>query len=79
MPDFQKFKLTRSGNVSKTLPQIMVELEVRNDRTGALIVDFTGANAFSLWDAIASLTPAQQVEAITDLVHKVIRLKAGLD
>ena len=77
--DFQQFAITLpGGNITPTVPQVNVTLRVTDAQTGAILFDFTGANAFSLWTAFGSLSTNDKRDVIEVMAQAVIRKKAGL-
>jgi len=80
MPDFQQFSLVRNGTVSlPNVPQWKIELLITDSKTGAVIRDFTGANAQSFPQILGLLTAAQQDEFVAMSVNWLINRRAGLE
>jgi hypothetical protein len=79
MPDFQNFSITRLANQNVNIPRWSISLQVVDSQTGALIRDFTGANAITFPQVLGQLTNAQQDEMVELIVSWLIRKRAGLD
>ena len=79
MPDFQQFSVTRTTAASMTVPRWTIELKITDSQTGALLRDFTGANALSFPAILGQLTNAQQDEFVFNAVEWLIRKRAGLE
>jgi hypothetical protein len=77
MPDLQQFSVTRAGTVSlPNVPTWTVSFQVTNSKTGAVIRDFTGANAFSFPQVFAQFSAADQDDLVSRWVMDMIRKKA---
>ena len=80
MPDFQQYSLTRNGTVSlPAVPQWKVELLITNSKTGAVIRDFTGANALSFPQILGQLTASQQDEFVAMSMAWLIQKRSGVE
>lgn len=79
MPDFQSFSITRLANQNMSVPRWSVSVQVTDSQTGAVIRDLTGANAIVFPTVLGSLTAAQQDRVVEQMVHLLIRLRAGLE
>ena len=77
MPDLQNYTVTRNGTVNlNNVPQWTISFQVCNSKTGAVIRDFTGANAFSFPQVFAQFTSQQQDDLVTKWCMDLIRAKA---
>ena len=67
MPDLQNFSVTRGGTVSlPNVPTWTIAFKVCDSKTGAVLRDFTGANAFSFPQVFASFSAADQDDRSQD-------------
>lgn len=65
MPDLQNFAVTKLSNQTiNNAPRYQISCTVNNSSTGALIRDFTGANALIFPQVLATLSEAERVEMI---------------
>lgn len=77
MADLQKFAVTRNGTVNvPNCPQWKIEFQITDSKTGAVLRDFTGANALSFPQVLAQFSQADQDELIAEWVVGLIRKKA---
>ena len=77
MPDLQSFGVTRAGTVNlNNVPVWTVSFQVCDSTTGAVLRDFTGANAFSFPQVFAQFTAAQQDALVAKWCMDLIRVKA---
>lgn len=81
MPDLQNFSITPLSNASVNVPRFRIECQITNSQTGAVINDYTGANAIIFPADLAAILPtaAERREFIDHLAHYLIRKKAGLN
>jgi hypothetical protein len=74
MPDLQSFSVTRNGTVSlANVPQWTISFMITNSTTGAVLRNFTGANAKSFPQVFASLSAVDQDELVNKWVQDIIR------
>ena len=78
MADFQAFSITPLAAASVNMNRVSIACKVTNSNTGALIADFTGANAITWPDVLSTLTAAQRQEIHQLIVTRLIQMKAGL-
>lgn len=65
MPDLQNFSVTKIANQTITnAPRYQISCLVTNSTTGAVIRDFTGANAITFPQVLGQLSEAERVEMI---------------
>lgn len=77
MPDLQNFSVTRAGTVSlPNVPTWKIAFQVCDSTTGAVIRDFTGANAFNFPQVFAQFSAADQDEIVAQITTMLIRKKA---
>lgn len=79
MPDFQSLGITDLADASVTVPRFQISCKVTDSQTGAVLSDFTGANALTFPNALATLTAQQKKTLLRGLVKRMILMKAGLD
>ncbi len=75
MPDYQQFSVTRIAPAAMTVPRWQIELKVTNSQTGAVIRDFTGANAIIFPNVLGTYTNAQQDRLVELIVTYMIERK----
>lgn len=80
MADLQNFSITPLANASVTVPRFRIECTITDSQTGAVLQDFTGANAINFPADLGSIFPtaAEKREFIDQLAHYLVRKKAGL-
>jgi len=78
MPDLQNFSVTRlvPTVTLNSVPQWTVAFQVCDSKTGAVLRDFTGANAFTFPQVFASFSAADQNDLVARWVMDMIRKKA---
>jgi len=77
VPDLQNYSVDRAGTVSlPNVPTWTVSFKVCNSKTGAVLRDFTGANAFSFPQVFAQFTAQQQDDLVAKWCMDLIRTKA---
>lgn len=74
MPDLQNFSVTPLASASVNVPRARIECQVCDSRTGAVLRDFTGANAVTFPNILSSLTGAERLELL-DLIATWLILK----
>ena len=73
MPDLQKFTVTAIGSANISVPRFTISGQITNSRTGAVLRDFTGANAITFPNVLGTLTAAQQIKVIDILAEALLR------
>lgn len=77
MPDIQQFSITPLASANVTVPRASISAQVTTD-AGAVLFDFTGANAIVFPLVIASLSAADRLDLARYVAIWLIRNKAGL-
>lgn len=72
MPDLQQFAVTRLAPATLTVPRWRIEFQVTDERTGAVLRDFTGANALTFPNLLGTLSNAQQDAWVQQVVMATI-------
>lgn len=72
MPDLQNFSIVKINNANINSPRYTIACTVNNSNTGALIRDFTGANALTFPTVLGNLTEAERVEMIELIANWLI-------
>lgn len=73
MPDLQNFSVVRNGSATiNNAPRYTISCQVTNSQTGALIRNFTGANALTFPQVLGNLTEAERVEMIELIANWLI-------
>lgn len=80
MPDFQNFSITGLASASVNVPRFRVELQICDSQTGAVLLDYTGANAITFPNDLPTLFPtaAERLDFARDIAHLLVKKKAGL-
>lgn len=68
MPDLQELVITRGGNKNVNMPEYTLSFQITDSTTGAVLRNYTGANALKFPAVLATLTEEQQ----TELVHRIV-------
>lgn len=76
--DFQQFAIARIAPASMTVPRWTIGLLVTDAKTGAVLRDFTGANALTFPNVLGQLTNAEQDELVERIVQFLVLKRAGL-
>lgn len=71
MADIQNFTVTIGANQSITMARRIISFEIRDSQTGALLIDKTGANAFTFPGDVANL-PADRRAALVDAIGEAV-------
>jgi hypothetical protein len=74
----QQFSYASQGVASITVPRAQIFGQLY-DANGVLVADYTGANAVSFPQVLATLTPAQALHIVDMVAPYVLACKAGLD
>lgn len=64
MPDLQNFVITRGTAANLSVVRYTISGTVNDSKTGAVLLDFTGANAVSFPAVLGNLTAAERDELI---------------
>jgi hypothetical protein len=75
MPDIQNFRVTRTTNQTMSVPRWIISFQVTDERTGALLRDFTGANSFLFPTVLGTLSQAQQDRLVERIVQYIIEAR----
>jgi hypothetical protein len=78
MADFRNFQLTAQADASLTVARINIEATVVDSTTGAVIADFTGANAVQFAIRVPGFTAAQHRAIAEQLARDILHMKAGV-
>jgi hypothetical protein len=79
MPDLANFAITSTGNANiNNFPTASVSGQVVDSKTGALIRDFTGANAVSFPAVLSTLTAADRLELLQNICIWLLQKKGIL-
>lgn len=76
MPDLQQFSVTPQSAAQVSVPRAVIAAQVVE--SGAVIADFTGANAIQFPAVIKDLTAAQLAELIDIVASWLVLRRAGL-
>ena len=78
MPDLQSFSVTRNGTVSlPAAPTWIIAGKITDSQTGAVLQDFTGANAVNFPQVLGNLTNAQQDDFVQRVVIDILSKRFG--
>lgn len=75
--DFQQFSITRLAAAQLTVPRWSIALQVTDSQTGALVKDFTGANAVVFPNVLGQLSNTEQDEMVAMIVNWLIQRRIG--
>lgn len=79
MPDLHNFSITPLGNANVNVPRAQIECQVvESVVNGAVLADFTGANAIIFPGVISTLTAADRQELAQMIANWLVLKKAGL-
>ncbi len=78
MPDLQNFAITPLGAANVNVPRATIEALVTDSQSGAVLADFTGANALNWPGVVSTLTGAQRLVLAEMVANWLIFVKAGL-
>ena len=73
MPDLQNFTVTAIGSASVNVPRFTISGQITDSRTGAVLRDFTGANAITFPNVLGTLTAAQRLKVLDLLAEALLR------
>lgn len=79
MPDLQNFTVTAQAAANINVPRFTISCTVTDSQTGAVLADFTGANAITFPGVLTTLTAQQRRDLLDLIVTKIIFQKAGLE
>lgn len=78
--DLQNFSVTRSGTVNlNNVPQWIIEGQITDSQTGAVLFDFTGANSVKFPQVLGQLSNAKQNKFVEFAVLTLLKMRFGLD
>lgn len=78
MPDLQNFSVTTRARARITVPRATISAQVTDSDTGAVLQDFTGANALLFPEVIDTLTTEESDAFLTYIAFWLIQKKAGM-
>lgn len=78
MPDLQNFSITHLGAANINVPRFTVSAKITDSTTGAVLFDFTGANAITFPNSLSAATQADRVELAQMIANWMLYKKAGL-
>jgi hypothetical protein len=79
MPDLQKFKITPLAATNVNVPRATIEGQICDSTTGALLHDFTGANALTFPGVLTTLTVEQRRVLVERLASWLLMVKGGFE
>lgn len=77
MAVLQQFATTIGASKSVSVPQVTITAVVYSN-DGALLADFTGANALLFPNVLTSLTAAQRQALVDQIAQAIVLMRAGL-
>lgn len=78
MPDLVGFTITPLSSASVNVPRATIAAKIVDSTTGALIHDFTGANALTFPAVLTTLTAADRLELAQLIANWLLYRVAGL-
>jgi len=78
MADQLNLTITQGANITITVPRINVSVRVVDSSNQNLIIRDDSAG-FEVWQALRDLTAAQRRGVMRELIHRLIKIRAGLD
>lgn len=77
MPDHSGFSLASLGTANRNVPRFTISLTVTDSQTGAVIKDYTGANAITFPDDLGTILPnaSEKMEFIRYISSYLIQKK----
>ncbi len=78
MADFQNYAATPGTAVSITVPKYTISCQVTDSTTGAVLADYTGANALQFPSVLTGLSVAQYKQVMDVLAPMLVHIKSGL-
>lgn len=78
MPDLQQFSLTAQADASLTVARLTISGQVTDSATGAVLVDFTGANAVVFALRVPGFSAAEHRQLAALVGQRILMYKAGL-
>lgn len=75
MADYQNYSVTRITNATMSVPRWRIELTVTNSQTGAVLYDFTGANALFFPAMLGQFSTERQDALVNGWVRDLIEEK----
>lgn len=77
MADRQQFTVTLGNNVNVAMPSAVIAGKITDSTSGAVLSDFTGANAIQFPQIVSTLTAAQKRQLVDLLVDFLVNVKTG--
>lgn len=78
MPDLQEFSVVRQTATNVNIPSYRISGKLTDSETGAVLADFTDANALAWPSVLSTLTVAQQDQIAGGIAQQLLSMKAGL-
>jgi len=75
--NIDQFSITPLASASVNVPRAQVEGRLLDDATGAVIADFTGANAVIFPNVLSNLTAAERLEVLNLVINYIILKRFG--
>lgn len=79
MPDFQNLTVTTQGSANVNVPRFTVECTINDSTTGAVLADYTGANAIQFPGILATLTGPQRRAILDYILSHLILMRGGYE
>lgn len=80
MPDLQEFAITPNGNGTiNNFPRFTISAKITDEKTGAVLFDFTGANAIQFPADLPTIlnTAAERRAFVESIAHFLVHRKAA--
>jgi hypothetical protein len=78
MADLQNFSITQRAVARINVPRATISARVVDSGSGAVLSDFTGANAILFPEVLETLTPQDQAAISEYIAMWLVQKKAGL-
>lgn len=78
MPDLQNFTITAQSAANVNVPRALISCLITDSVNGAVLADFTGANAINFPGVISTLSAADRAELADMIATWLVFKKAGI-
>lgn len=77
MPDLQNFSVVEAAAADVVVPSYIIEGQLADSNSGAVLADYTGENAIHFPQDLATMTVEQRNALLEQVFYNIVQIKAG--